>query len=1184
MGGKFKILFILLFFVVGSFRAVSQGLRINELMSSNNDVLYDEDGDTPDWIEIFNDSDEPVNLAGYYVSDNVSKLQKWQLPEVELPAKQPFIIYASGKDRRPDPVFWYTIIEKGDTWKYIIPEEEPADDWKLVGFDDQLWLDGETGIGYGDNDDKTVIAKNTLSVFMRKTVTINDIDAVKALWFHFDFDDAFVAYLNGTEIARFGIGKKGEPVAFDKFADLLHEADIVRGRDPESYEITKFIHLLNEGENTLAIQVHNFDRNSSDFSAIPFLTVGYSNSVELDEPVSVYIKLPKQEAHTNFKLSSSGETVCLSHQTAGIVDSVSYGVIPGGHSFGRDKTNPEKWGLFSNPTPGLPNESSVIKGVVESVVRFSIEEMFLTTTQNLLLMGAGSGEEIRFTTDGKEPTIASQVYSSAIEIDKNSIVRARIFKPDFVPGKITSRTYLFDNLPTLPVVSVITDPDNLWDTETGIYILGDDYSEEMPHWGANYWEDWEKPASIEMTETDGERLFALNCGIKIFGGWSRTFAQKSLAVFFRNQYGDAELNGVQLFESKPITNFKSLVLRNSGNDFGYSRMRDGMMTSLVRNLDMDIAAYRPTIFYLNGEYWGIINLREKINEDYIENNHDADADKVDILQSNAEVLEGSADDYKDLIDFIGNNDMTDSLVYLQVTNQIDISNFIDYQLSEIYFNNRDWPGNNIKFWRPQTEEGKWRWLLYDTDFGFGIWNAYDYKRNTVEFATEPNGQPWPNPPWSTFLFRKLLENKTFKERFINRFADVLNTTFLPGSVIHHIDSLQDAIENEIPANFDKWGVPSVDSWNGQIQRMITFASKRPAFTRQHIQKEFSLPANHKIKLSILPSVSGEIDLNSLTITRSGWEGVYFEGVPIQLKAIAYPGYKFRSWQVNGVEITEKSIALNIDEVTNIRVIFEDANDDGNSVVFNEINYNSPEGSSAGDWVEIYNWGKFDIDISGWIFKDSDDEHEFVVPENTTLKSNGYLVFCKNKEKFTALHTGVENYISAFGFGLSGTGDAVRLYDRFGNLVDEVFFGAETPWPAEPDGGGTTLELRHYYNDNANAESWRSSLVQAGTPGTENSVTTSTDWIADCSAEKELKVYPNPFTAETRIRIENSDDEAFSVYIYSMDGRVVCNEISVGNEFVWRGENNAGQKLQSGIYICKVQSGSEMFTSKIILSR
>ncbi len=1183
MEGNLKILFFLLFSLIIDFQAVSQGLRINELMSSNDDVLYDEDGDTPDWIELFNAGDNPVNLAGYYISDNVLKLQKWQLPEVELPGNAYYIVYASGKDRRPDPVFWHTIIDKGDSWKYIIPEEEPASDWKAVDFDDQSWLDGETGIGYGDNDDKTVIATNTLSVFMRKTVTINDIDSLSALWFHIDFDDAFVAYLNGTEIARFGIGKKGEPVAFDKFADLLHEADIVRGRDPESYDITKFIYLLNEGENTLAIQVHNFDRNSSDFSAIPFLTLGYSHQVELDEPVSAYIKLPEEQAHTSFKLSSSGETVCLSHHTTGLVDSVSYGVIPGGHSLGRNKTNTEKWVLFSSPTPGEPNGASAIKGVVSGVVRFSITEMFLTTAQNLRLTGAGSDEEIRYTTDGKEPTLASQIYNDSIVIDTNSIVRARIFKSGFVPGKITSRTYLFDSLRTLPVVSVITNPDNLWDTETGIYILGDDYWEDMPHFGANYWEDWEKPASIEMTETDGERLFALNCGIKIFGGWSRTFDQKSLAVFFRNKYGDAELNGVQLFKSKPITNFKSLVLRNSGNDFGYSRMRDGMMTSLVRNLDIDRAAYRPTILYLNGEYWGIINLREKINEDYLENNHDVDDDKVDILQKNGDVLEGSADDYKDLIDFIGNNDMTDSLVYLQVSNQVDISNFIDYQLSEIYFNNRDWPGNNIKFWRPQTEEGKWRWLLYDTDFGFGIWNAYDYKLNTIEFATNPNGQPWPNPPWSTFLLRKLLENTTFKERFINRYADVLNTTFLPVNVIHHVDSLHNAIENEIPANYEKWGVPTVDRWNEQIQRMITFASKRPEFTRQHIQKEFSLPANHKIKISILPSVSGEIQLNSLTITQSGWEGLYFEGVPIQLKAIAYPGYKLHSWIVNGVEITKKSIALNLDKTTDIRAIFEEANNDGNSVVFNEINYNSPKGNSAGDWVEIYNWGKFDIDISGWIFKDSDDEHEFIIPENTILKSNGYLVFCKDKEKFTALHSGVENYISAFNFGLSGTGDAVRLFDRFGNLVDEVVFGAETPWPSEPDGGGTTLELRHYFNDNADAVSWRSSLVQAGTPGAENSVTTGTGWIADNSKEKQLKVYPNPFTSETHIQIENSDDDEFSVSIYSMDGRVVCSRTLVGNEFVWRGENSTGQKSEPGIYICKVRSGSEIFTSKIILS-
>ncbi len=1184
MSFLFKAVVFTIFPLFVSFQAVAQNLKINELMSSNRDFLYDEDGDTPDWIEIYNYGETAVHLSDYYLSDNPAELLKWQFPEMELQPNQPLLVYASGKNRLQIPLFWYSLVDKGDVWQYIIPQEEPPSNWKTLGFDASGWLAGASGIGYGDSDDATFTPINTLSVFMRKTFTLNNIESLESLWLHIDFDDAFVAYLNGTEIARQGIGQAGEVVPFDKKADVSHEAKIVNGQAPDGFDISSFIHLLNEGDNVLAVQVHNIQLTSSDLTAIPIFTAGYSHEIELDEPVSEYVGLSNRYPHANFKLSSLGETVCLSHHVSGVTDSLTYGAIPGGYSLGRNKNNPDDWVLFSNPTPGLANQSSNLSGVVTSKVQFSIKEMFLATSQNLVLSGAGIDEEIHFTLNGNEPTISDPVYSSPIFIGESSIVRARIFKAGYSPGISASRTYLFGSQPTIPVVSVITNPDNLWDTETGIYILGNDYEVEKPHKGANFWQDWEKPASIEMVETNGERLFSMNCGIKIFGGWSRLMEQKSLSVFFRTEYGKPEVKGIQLFESKPnVTKFKSLVLRNSGNDFGFSKMRDGMMTSLVRNLNIDLAAYRPTIFYLNGNYWGIINLREKINEDFLESNYGVKANSIDLLQWNGSIVEGTGENYWSLVAFLEANDLSENTAYETVTREIDVSNFIDYELSEIYFDNRDWPGNNIKYWRPQTDEGKWRWILYDTDFGFGIYNTEAYARNTLEFALETDGPPWPNPPWSTFLLRKLLENETFKHRFINRFADVLNTTFLPDSVIAHIINLSEVIEPEIRQNYEKWWKPSVNIWNSNRQTMIDFASKRPDYVRNHIKTQFSIPGYKKLKISILPTGSGSISLNSLTITDANWEGIYFAGVPVSLTANAFAGYKFRGWMIDGKLVTDKTIELNIDKQTNIRLIFDDSGDDGNSVVFNEINYNSPDDNNAGDWVEVYNWGRFDLDVSGWVFSDSDPEHSFIIAGNTILKSGEYLVLCKSETKFKNVHPNVSNYLGEFDFGLSSSGDAVRLYDKSGQLVDEVIFGAELPWPQEPNGGGQTLELRHYYNDNSAAGHWKSSLVVLGTPGRENSVTTNSDWLTYNFQEKQLKVYPNPFSNETRITVKNNY-EAFTVQIYTIDGRIVCNETEAGNEFVWRGESTSGQKLQPGIYICKVQIGSEIFTSKIILSK
>jgi len=674
----FRVIFSFTFLCAVFYQGYSQGLKINEVMSSNTMVVYDEDGDTPDWLEIINSSNTDVKLSDYYLSEDPENLLKWQLPDMILGPNQPLLIYASGKDRPQSPLYWHTIIDVGQSWKYLVPSSEPAVSWKTYNFSDAAWKSGPSGFGFGDNDDNTVIETGKMSFFLRKKFTVSNLNNLKSLWLHMDYDDGFVAYLNGTEICRSGMGAAGSAVTYNTAA-TSHEAVMYNGGSPEGFNISEYISLLTETANVLAIQVHNTNLSSSDMSAIPFLTVGYSGYVENNSPLSKVLQMPVIYPHTNFKLSSSGETLSITDKNGVVADSVNYGVIPSNYSFGRDK-NMVTWGYFEVPTPGSLNETKISTDIVKSELQFSVNEMFLKAATNLIISGAAAGEEVRYTTNSDEPTVNSFIYRGPITLSKNTVVRARVFKPGAIPGKITTRTYIFDAQPTLPVISVTTDSMNLWDNETGIYVLGPTYENSNPYFGANFWEDWEKPASIEMTGVDGERDFSLNCGIKIFGAWSRAHPQKSLAVFFRKEYGDPELKDVQLFHSKPITSFKSLVLRNAGNDYGYTRFRDGMMTDLVKDLNTDISAFEPVILYLNGQYWGHINLREKINEDYLESNHNVKASKLDLLEYNAAVLEGSDADYLELIGFLENNSPMSDANYEIAAKQIDIDNFIDYEL------------------------------------------------------------------------------------------------------------------------------------------------------------------------------------------------------------------------------------------------------------------------------------------------------------------------------------------------------------------------------------------------------------------------------------------------------------------------------------------------------------------------
>ena len=287
--------------------------------------------------------------------------------------------------------------------------------------------------------------------------------------------------------------------------------------------------------------------------------------------------------------------------------------------------------------------------------------------------------------------------------------------------------------------------------------------------GANFWSKKEVACNIEIFEPTGECVYRNLSGFRLFGGMSRLFPQKSMAIVARNRYGQNRIKH-KIFGKGEPDKFKFLVLRNSGSDFGKSHFRDALMTSLVDHWDIEKQAYRPSHVYINGTYWGIYNIREKINRYFIESHSEIDKDSIDLIEHRMSLKKGSRLHYLKMLDFLENNDLSDPVNYAYIKTQMDVQNFMDHQIAQIYFDNRD-AGGNIKFWRPQTEDGRWRWILYDTDWGFGLHNNLAYKVNSLKFHTTPDGPNWPNPPWSTFILRKLLENPSFRIAFVNRFAE-----------------------------------------------------------------------------------------------------------------------------------------------------------------------------------------------------------------------------------------------------------------------------------------------------------------------------------------------------------------------------------------------------------------------------
>ncbi|HEX9972682.1 MAG TPA: CotH kinase family protein, partial [bacterium] len=369
-------------------------------------------------------------------------------------------------------------------------------------------------------------------------------------------------------------------------------------------------------------------------------------------------------------------------------------------------------------------------------------------------------------------------------------------------------------------------------------MLGKNYESNPPHFGANFWQDWERPVHVEFFEPDGKLGFSLDAGMKIFGAWSRDFAQRSLAIYARSHYGAGDID-YQIFPDKPITKFESFVLRNSGNDWQSTLFRDAMMQSLIRETDVDIQAYRPAVVILNGVYWGIHNIREKISEHNLAAHRGIDPDNIDLLENNGAVIKGDATHYQAMLNYIATHDMKLSASYDAIKTMMDVDNFLDYEIAQIYFDNTDWPGNNIKFWRPRTADGRWKWIVFDTDFGFGLYNPDNYRNNTLAFATEPNGPDWPNPPWATFLLRKLLENPQFNIDFINRFGDHLNSIFLPSRVNQRIDAMKAVLEPEIQRHRAKW-TGAISNWQQNVQVLKQFANYRGGYLKAYLLTNFQL--------------------------------------------------------------------------------------------------------------------------------------------------------------------------------------------------------------------------------------------------------------------------------------------------------------------------------------------------------
>ncbi|MBR4627257.1 MAG: CotH kinase family protein [Ruminococcus sp.] len=532
-------------------------------------------------------------------------------------------------------------------------------------------------------------------------------------------------------------------------------------------------------------------------------------------------------------------------------------------------------------TETLPFES---EGITFSAASgFYDSEFYLDIT-------ASEGRTVHYTLDGSTPTAESPEFTQPLlirdissepnklssrsdiaqpagyvsrelpssPVDKANVVRAVAVDKDGTQSAVVTNTYFvgfsskasyYDDV---KIVSLIIDESSLFDYDTGIYVLGsvydkwlsgDEYDQETPEWSipANYTQkgrEWERGASVQFFE-NGQLACSQDIGVRIHGGATRSYTQKSFNVYARKDYGAGKLR-YDLFSGNvnsqtsgsPITEFDSFMLRNAGNDAMYTRFRDKLIQSLVSDRKFLTQGMEPCILFINGEYWGHYELTEKLDAAFIKAHYGVPKNDICIVKRDAldEGTDAAFAEWQALRSWIQSTDFSDEEAYSRLCSQVDMQGFIEYISTELYIDNYDWGAPNSAMWRAQTidesnpyADGKWRFILFDTEFSTGI-----YERALPE--NDSFARLLDKDCFITDLLKAALRNEGFRKEFYDTFTDISENTFSDEKVESAIAAFSDEYREMVTDTYDRFWRDSVGGY---------YADSNYSFAVREVQDFFS---------------------------------------------------------------------------------------------------------------------------------------------------------------------------------------------------------------------------------------------------------------------------------------------------------------------------------------------------------
>lgn len=607
------------------------------------------------------------------------------------------------------------------------------------------------------------------------------------------------------------------------------------------------------------------------------------------------------QLHTNFKISQEGEAVVLFAPNGTVQDRIVVPYLAPDYSHGRSSDGSSDWVCFDQASPSADNQTGhSLAYCALPLPLCNHPEGFYNQSLDLVLSSPVAGAEIHYTTNGAVPTLNSPLYTDTLRIDTTFVLRAQAYAQGFRASGVLTQTFWFNQVSSrLPIVSLVSDPRLLFSADTGIFVLGLHADPDYPYYGANFWQGWEVPTAVSFHESSFDTVaFSGTFDMAIQGGSvARTRPQKVVRLLAKSKYGLPILN-YQLFPDHPEKQFKHFVLRNAGSDFNQGQCRDAVIHRLCTRygLKQYVNAYRPVRVYVNGQYWGIQDLREKMDDYFIWSHTGLAENEIDFLEEDTVVLSGSTNQFRHFFDTLRQGDANTDAWYQLFSSGLDWEGFTDYFITETYFNNYDWPYNNLKFWRPKRNDGRWAYLMFDLDVALGGQPWCHYTEDLLGFLNTS----YFDANLHVKLLRRCHENTSFHNYFINRYADLINTAFSADSASAVISALATELRPEMPLHAARWA-GDVAHWKDVMENeILTYVRERPAYQRRFIRNLYQAGEEVSLALQTQPTGQGHLDINTLKLGANEWTGVYFSAIPVTITAHVPAGYVFAGWTLDDV--------------------------------------------------------------------------------------------------------------------------------------------------------------------------------------------------------------------------------------------------------------------------------------------